>query len=152
MVDKGVPVETIIQASSQCVIPALPSLEEKISIHISNLDHDCPPFRSEAMIGSDDEYSPPVESNPGDALEVTLWASEWYLLQSSLIFIKKNYRKSEESKGSFFVKFMDVGSLIKEEPKDAENIEQVLASLMRASHCAARCQAWKQLENVSKAV
>ncbi|CAG9327873.1 unnamed protein product [Blepharisma stoltei] len=152
MIDKGAVIDTIILNSSQVVVPALPPLEEKIAISLSNLEHDCPPNRSQDTAGSDDEYLAPTPEHSFTNLELTLWTSEWFLLQSSLQFIKKNSRKFEESKGSFFIKFMDVGSLIKEDSREGENIEAVLLTLMKASNCAASCKAWKQLENIAKAL
>ena len=87
-----------------------------------------------------------------DNIDLLLWASEWFLLQGSLLLVKKCPRRVEETKGAFYIKTMDVGSLIKETGRTTEELDLVLAELMRAAKCAQKTRAWKQLENVAGSV
>lgn len=139
MIDKGVSADTVFQNTVQVIPPALPNLAEEITQVLNFMDLDKPVNIN------------PVEFHQ-DSEEALLWASEWFLLQGSLLFIKKCPRKIEENKGSCFIKTMDVGSLIKEGTKGTEELDVVLAELMRASKCAEKTRAWKQLENVATSV
>ena len=55
--------------------------------------------------------------------------------------IKKCPRKIEETKGNFFIRTMDVGSLIKESQKAGDDLDAVLAEFMRSAKCAEKTRA-----------
>lgn len=139
MIDKGVSPDTVFQNTVQVIPPALPGLAEEISHITTSLDLDKTPLTG-------------VPEFQQDNRDLLLWASEWFLLQGSLLFIKKCPRKIEENKGSFFIKTMDVGSLIKDSGKSAEELDVVFAELMRSAKCAQKTKSWKQLENVAISV
>lgn len=136
MIDKGTSADVVFQNTSQVIPPSLPGLAEEISYIVAALEMDKTPLTG-------------FSEFPEDNKDLVLWASEWFLLQSSLLMVKKCPRKVEETRGMFYIKTMDVGSLIKESLKPTDELEIVLAELMRASKCAKKTCAWKQLENVA---
>lgn len=136
MIDKGISADVVFQNTVQVIPPALPNLAEEINQVLGFMDLDKPPNINHVDFNQDNK-------------DVLLWASEWFLLQGSLLFIKKCPKRTEESKGHCFIKTMDIGSLIKDSSKHTDEFEVIFAELMRASKCAEKTRAWKQLENVA---
>jgi hypothetical protein len=139
MIDKGVSADVVFQNTVQVIPPALTHLADEINQTMGFMDLDKPPSINLVEFSQDHR-------------ETLLWASEWFLLQGSLLFIKKCPRKTEETKGNIFIKTMDVGSLIKDSGKSSDDLDIIFAELMRASKCAEKTQSWKQLENISVTV
>lgn len=139
MIDKGVSPDTAFQNTVQVIPPSLPGLAEEVSNKSASLENDINPLTNKIEFVQDNK-------------DLLLWASEWFLLLGSLLIIKKCPKKVEENKGSFFIKTMDVGSLIKESSRTGDDLDVVLAELMRSAKCAEKTMAWKVLENVAYSV
>jgi len=136
MVDKGVPLETILQFAGQVTVPNLSQIEQETQTLFEQLENDQPEFSLE-------------EEVPDSHL--LHWGCEWHLLQAILAYMQNCSPKKEEKRGSFFVKYIDVGELIKEkEEQEPTELEQLITGLVKASKCSLKSKNYSQQNNCAK--